>query len=173
VTIICIKDGVMAADSGVFGDDILLCFHKKIVRGPKGSLAGAAGPHDLISQFQDWIIGGEIGPLRIDAEETEFGGLILRPGGAIFAVTHKSRILEILGGIAAEGIGRSFAMGAMLSGASAEQAAQLCVERVARCGGEVQVERLEPVDENIADLADHHVLDDPDVQSWRQRKGLA
>lgn len=142
MTIICVRDGIMAADTGVFADDLLLAYQRKIVRGPSGSLAAAAGPFNLAAKFRSWIESGEESALGINTAEEMFGALILRPSGDILQVGHDSAVIEVFAPFFAEGRGRSFAMGAMAAGASAEEAARLCIEKVENCGGEVQVEHL-------------------------------
>jgi len=138
MTIICVRDGVMAADSGCWSDDLAFGSVTKIVR-VNGDLVAGAGEAEVVEQFYAWIRGGQERPAPLD-KETEFGALMLRADG-IWRIGRSFVFYRDPSPFAAEGMHRQFAMGVMATGRSAEEAVRLCIEHGAWARGPVQVER--------------------------------
>lgn len=138
----------MAADTGgTFGHNILALGHRKIVRGPDGTLAGTCGQMVPSAQWLDWIAGGERGaepaPVRLkDGEESDFTALLVRPDGRVWIVEGGGRV-EVRGPYHAAGSGMEAALGAMFAGASAEVAARAAIVHTTGCGGDVATVSIE------------------------------
>lgn len=147
MTVIAYRDGVMAADTGAIFSGVVSAGHRKIVRGPDGTLAGASGQMVPASQWLDWIAGGERGaepaPDRLnDGEESTFTALLVRPDGRVWMVEGGGRV-EVTAPYHSLGAGMEAALGAMFSGASAEIAAKAAVYHTTGCGGEVVTVSIE------------------------------
>ncbi len=150
MTIICVKNGVMAADTAIYDGDLRVGSQRKIFRSRHGWLAAFAGKCSLDACFNAWLDHGDINkPLEIDEEESGFGGLVLLPSGVLHRVDNEGSVFPSAGRFAAEGYCRIFAFGCLCAGASAEAAVSLCIAHHDGCGGDVQVERLNafPVEE--------------------------
>jgi ATP-dependent protease HslVU (ClpYQ) peptidase subunit len=160
LTIICFKDGIMAADGmSCSGDQIVNRSVQKIFRYPDGSLAAGTGVTTTIWRVHRYFTaqGGfhhEYGDrIPVDLAGVEQGDLtllVVKPDGKVFMVFFDGDVREIPREIQiiAIGQGDDFAMGAMNMGASSEQAVKLVCENYAHCGGEIQVERLNPEPED-------------------------
>ncbi len=148
MTIICVRDGIMAADSGTFVGDLRTTQSRKINRAPDGTLGAAAGITADCLRFQAWIAGG-FAEGAFNPVEADFAALILTPDGQVFDYQYGTRIPSTFG-YAALGGPWPFAQGAMAAGASAERAVELAIEFCNGCAGPVQVERVgSSVDEMI------------------------
>ena len=147
MTIITVKDGIMAADTASFSGVLQMAAQfPKITRGTDRLGASCGEVRDCFA-FQEWIRAGASG----DKEPTYYGkgddevsclqlltnGSVWRKDGngpwypvpEIYTLGHQQACM--------------FADGAMAAGATAEEAVRLTIERVAYTGGSVQVERLE------------------------------
>lgn len=143
MTVIACRDGIMAADSGVYHDQLLVGYATKIVRHGDGSLAAAAGRRPLVQAFHRWIEAGALAESHPpEADEESFGAIWLKPDRKIYRVSHKFEVYDDAGSFAAEGIAVSFMLGAMAYGASAEDAVRLALKWSAYACGEIQLERL-------------------------------
>ena len=142
MTVIACRDGIMAADSGVYQGDLHFGVTQKIRRLVDGSLVAACGSRPLIQEFHRWIMGGG-GVDKPDAVEPEmFGGLWLKCDGTIWRITHKFEVYDDPCAFAAEGMNANFMLGAMAHGASAEQAVRLALKYSDGAWGDCQVEKL-------------------------------
>jgi len=138
MTTIAYKDGVMAADSGVWDNGRLVTEAVKIIRLRSGGLFGAAGDSDHRGIVK--LVGGIRSPARLpskkDLEETreEVNAILVLPGGEVFAVFNalegmsgnhsewRGGIECIHEGMYAVGSGGDIAMGALAVGASLVEA---------------------------------------------------
>jgi hypothetical protein len=145
MTVICVKVGTMAADSHVFtsGTHWEGAF-PKITRGPKG-LIGVAGPCTdcyLISQW--WKNGGEGEiPGLLQGREGAAALILLNDGSLWFMDERLKPYPTSEPAVTGQPDASTFCEGAMLAGASAEEAVRLAIKHTTSAGGEVQVERLE------------------------------
>jgi hypothetical protein len=158
MTIICIKDGVVAADGASWQGSVKAETGKlKIVRSRDGALGAACGDACCTEFFRVWFALTEAreqrgfyrskdDPLVIDKDDRddrrEFRSAWLEPDGDVIIMEHNGRPYLAGRGPLALGAAEGMAFGAMYAGASAEEAVRVCVERHADCGGEVFVERL-------------------------------
>ncbi len=144
MTVIAVKDGVMAADgfvwSGGIGSPVPF---PKIVRGPNG-LLGLSGPSVDCRMVRGWFANGEREsqkPKGIGEDDRGIVGLILRPDGSVWYLDWRlfpvpDNELAVMG----ESDAATFVEGAMRAGASAEEAVRLAVYYCQSAGGIVQVE---------------------------------
>lgn len=162
MTIICIKDGVVAADGSRWEGRVRVVDDKrKIARSVDGAIGGAAGYSGDTTIFRRWFAVSEFpeqrnhnpknGPIVFD-KESGFSALWLERDGTVWAMAFDGKPYELGSGPQAVGAAWEMALGAMYAGASAEQAVRICVERHDCAGGEIFVERLEPVVEEFVEI---------------------
>lgn len=140
MTVIACKDGIMAADSGVWCDAMLVGHTQKISRLPDGSLFAAGGSSPVIQLAKDWLLGGGPKPDRVLMED-ELDGLLLRPDG-IWRLSSQWDLYLSPSLFETAGSHHEFMFGAMHAGASAEKAVALAIQHGAYGRGAIQVEYL-------------------------------
>mgnify|MGYP001595236702 CR=1 FL=1 len=145
MTVIAVKDGIMAADTASWHSNVDRGARvSKIVHLPDGSLFGAAGWLPVIEQAREWLADGADPEKRpAKAEADDLSGCLMRPDGSLWSVSFRFDIYPEPAGIDAQGAHNEFLYGAMLAGASAEEAVRLAIRHCTHAGGEVQVERLD------------------------------
>lgn len=149
MTIICVRDGVMAADSmSVLGGHLrstVVAGGAKITRLRRhtweGSLVGCAGYTAIIHQFLQWAE-GNLDQRPVDIPADEFDILMLKPDGSLWRWDEKLRCYPLVDDFYAIGRPWEFAMGCMAAGCSAQQAVELSIKHSCSAGGAVQVEHL-------------------------------
>jgi hypothetical protein len=151
VTIVVLRDGIMAADTAVWNGDAINGHVRKIRRLPDGSLVGSGGSPGYAEWFSAWLVE------RLDAtllsfasasapaipEDTGFGAIWLRQDGVVWKFNHSVLPYVSVGPwdlVGAEG--QDIAIGALGMGATAEQAVRVVLAHSKHAGGDVQVERL-------------------------------
>lgn len=151
MTIICVKDGVMAADGIVRSGDLVgpVAF-PKIVCLPDGRIIGTAGSAVDCYAAQQWFLTGE--PDRrpsfygTRADNNEVDILMLRPDGTVWRNGvgvdgfYPQPNPTTIGGYAASLVAET----AMACGRSAAQAVHLVGKMLAGFGGEVSVGVIAP-----------------------------
>lgn len=190
MTAIVYRDGILAADTGVWAGDVLIgVYAQKIVRLADGSLIASAGSVDDITWFIEWAQEGfpvEGRPTDFDA----FGALHVQVDGSVRKFGKKCRPYPAANQPwFIEGGYEDFLHGACANGATAAEAVYLAIQHCPYVGGSVQIMELaQPAEEpdledviegdgldtiegasafvpGFADTADHH-------ETWRQRMGL-
>lgn len=144
MTIICYRDGVMAADTAAIADGIRQSSSFKIIRSQHGVLAACAGSSADCYKFERWFQDGS-DPFRFKIsleEEGSFGGIFVLSDGQVHRVTYKGDIYPVYAKFHAEGSAYQFALGALAAGCSAEETVKLCIEHCQGVGGPVQIEVL-------------------------------
>lgn len=139
MTVIAIKNGVIAADTGLWLGNICVEHCKKIRRLSDGRLFAISGHRAIGEACYAWLQDESLRP-EPGSDDSDFGGLLLTKDGA-FRVDYKFRIYPT-GIPAAAGSHTEFLMGAMYAGASAEEAVRLAIKHGDSAAGEVQVEYL-------------------------------
>lgn len=143
MTVIACRGGVMAADTSSWHGDIRSGSARKIWRLGDGSLFAAGGWKPVIGLALEWLdAGAQATDRQADAAEGDLDGLILRPDGRIWCLTHRFMLYRSDRDYDVAGAHHEFLHGAMLAGASAEEAVRLAIRHCARAAGEVQVEQL-------------------------------
>lgn len=141
MTVIAVKNGIMAADTGIWQGGIVVGHRRKIVRLNDRRLFAACGQRASTIACADWLNSGGLGDKPPDENVNEFAGVILAPDG-VFIVDHLHRIFPSASLIVAEGAHHEFVMGAMLAGATAQEAVRMAIERGDSAAGEVDAEWL-------------------------------
>lgn len=200
MTLICIKNGIVAADTATHRESFRAGNVQKLVRSQDGAIGGASGNVACAMEFQAWFKLTEFDYQRrqwasIPSRWTDadFAAVWLEPDGSIWHMDFRGTVYSIGESTVSHGSEEDLAMGAMLFGASAEQAVRICIEHSAWIAGDVQVERLASVkeepemtaeqaqayarQEDIYEADDQKVAEgtgrDPDsVADWRDRMGL-
>ena len=154
MTIICYKDGVLAADSGTTGASggFCSCNVMKITRSPSGWLGGFAGRGATATKFLNWLERRDDdpaeGPDLTNTKDEETGeGLLVDPTGSLYWLSSDGVITPMQNEFAAIGSAEGFALGAMHAGASAEEAVRLVIENCNYCWGPIETLALDPLEE--------------------------
>jgi 20S proteasome alpha/beta subunit len=138
MTTIAYKDGILAADSGIYVGNTLIGSYTKIVQHKSGIMGGAAGNLSDIQSFHKWLLNGAKGdsPIFIDAS-----GLIVSPNGKLELISDGQRS-PIQSSFIAIGSGMDIAMGALCAGATAEQAVSIAIQLHAHSEGPITVLKI-------------------------------
>ena len=139
MTIIVARDGIMAADSACFANDLIVGHTKKITRLNDGCLIGLTGTSALILKLTAFLNDGGDVPTFPDDEMP--CGLMLDVSGAIHKVEGVN-VFIVECEYAASGAPMEMAYGALGAGASASEAVKVCIERHVWCGGTIQAEAI-------------------------------
>lgn len=138
MTVIVIRDGIMATDSGVWQGDLCVGEKQKIFRLPNGSLFAACGRSPATEVCLDWLKRGEDQPHPPLEKEGDFGALWLREDG-IFRISHDWMVYANTSkDFAADGAHGEFVLGALAHGASAAEAVELAIKYGDHAVGPVQ-----------------------------------
>jgi len=142
VSVVCFKDGTMAADTRATHDDAGIVRITKLLRkrvGRRDHLLGFAGDVSYATLYCDWYGSGKPMPdqLRSIPEEKKFSVLIYA-GKKLYEADGICRPLEVEAKFYAIGSGAQAALGAMHAGASALQAAKIACKIDSACGLPVQ-----------------------------------
>lgn len=145
MSIIVIRDGVMASDSMMLVNDhwdIGTLNKQKIFRLRDGSLFGGVGSTGAITAF---LKATDREPSRADQHAEHFftesrrtSGLRLMPNGRIIAYDSSGETHYPPMNFTADGAGQGIAIGAMEMGASARQACAIAIRRNMGARGKVQ-----------------------------------
>jgi len=146
MTTIAIEDGVVASDSmmvGFFIDQVNVVKIKKIKRISDGQtvIAGGSGTLSEVHQFMDWIAHSCKKEDYISMGDRNSTLFVLDKEGVWSYDTYYKPIYS--GKVSALGSGAQFAMGAMMAGATAEEAVRIAIELDTNSGRDVVTLRLE------------------------------
>lgn len=154
MTIICIKNGIVAADTGGFQSTVITTLTaEKIVRSADGAIGGSCGETSATSAFRSWFSlstpdirhnSNPVHPLKFE-KDTDFDSMWLEPNGEIWRMDWAGRPWKFSDNFAAIGAPYEMALGAMLAGASAAEAVRICIERHAYAAGDVVTESTKPL----------------------------
>ena len=143
MTIIAYRDGIIAADTAVFGnDDVYVGDIIKIEKHRNGSLVGASGGSTLCRIYKEWFHAAEIHDEFKDSEEG-FTGLIIQTDSRILKIhgPHK-KFTTLDAPFIAIGAGKNLATGAMAAGASAKEAVAIAIKYHGFCAGDITTLKL-------------------------------
>lgn len=142
MTIICVRDGIIAADSGVWHGNIYSGSMLKIRMMPEavgGGFASGSGGAARVSAALDLVAAG-----GLDARIPDDDGISLiwlRGDGTVWAI-EKEASFQIHAAFHAEGSGKAIALGAMAAGATAEEAVRIACDLEQNCRGPVNWSRI-------------------------------
>ncbi len=179
MTIIAIKNSIIAADGAVFCQHMIdAASVRKINRSTDGALGACAGPLGACLYFRNQFLNSTehhrtpgnvfVADLKTLLGDSDFQAIWLEPTGEIRRMRENGLVSGCGETMAAVGTSEEFAMGAMRAGASAEEAVRLCIEHTVYAAGEIQVESLEPANpveqevEGSGELVDHTAGDADD-----------
>lgn len=146
MTIIAYRDGIMAADTAVTQDHMIVAHRKKVHKTAHGVLVGCAGRTSYSQAVLEAVEAmplndvrtGEILTILAGAGDDGASALIVHPNGAVYTACQKTgRLILIEAPYYAIGAGAEVAIGAMAVGATAVQAAAAAVKHSHYCGGAV------------------------------------
>ena len=197
MTIICVKDGVIAADGSSWqGGIVVQRDARKIVRSADGAIGGSAGNTSETTIFCRRFAStssveersatlSKDDPL-VPTDKSGFAALWLEPTGEAWMMDYDGRPYPVSAEAQAIGGAWQLALGAMYAGASAEQAVRICIERSEYAAGEVFVARLTSVEAPPEDIDARPVetfgtdrVAEPvnerraAMAEWKERAGLA
>lgn len=134
MTTIATDGKTMAGDSlTAAGGDVWL-YAPKVGRAADGSVFGGCGPAVCNQRFRRYMQTGGKWPELSD----DFSALVLTPAGETYWIDKRNeRILMMVP--AAIGSGESFAIGAMLAGATTAHAIGIAGQRDTRTGGDITI----------------------------------
>lgn len=155
MTVICFRDGIMAADGRVTQDNTIFTNKsQKIFRLKSGGLMGVAGDAndqeliDLVNKVK-----GNIPRIKqLLSLEFEFQALVVKPDKSVYILESfkdpsnnkfSCACYEIKEPFVAVGSGSAWAMGAMDRKATAKQAVLTAIHFDNNCGGQVTTLKLE------------------------------
>lgn len=146
MTTIAYRNGVMAADSGVWIGDATMPWARKTVRGADGTLYGIAGDAGQAQAFIEWVEAGCSGERPTAEREAEGASsycvIAVSPGGPVRLLT--ARGVEVYHApYFALGAGNVGALCAMHAGATAEGAIRAAIDHAPGANGPVQAIRHE------------------------------
>jgi hypothetical protein len=152
MTIIALKDGIMAADSHVFsGGTHWPAASPKITRGPQGLIGIAGSIVDCWMVAKWWELGGRPQPVGDPPVNLLLKGpdgisaVILKNDGSAWYMDERCvPIPTVQPTVIGQEDAATFCEGALYAGLSAEDAVRLAIKHCKSAGGEVQVERLLP-----------------------------
>lgn len=143
MTIICVRDGVMAVDSLVVSEGCLIGHVKKWVRVPLkhgGGYAAFTGDAGRCAAARDLL--PKLGHKMVLTSD-DVWAVWLKADGEVVHMDASGVWYASEAAFHAQGKPWEFAMGAMATGASAEEAARLCCQYYPGvCGGEITVLRV-------------------------------
>jgi hypothetical protein len=181
VTLIVLRDGVMAADTGVWGTDYVMAYEtlEKIKRLPNGSLIGGSGDVALIQAYIDWATNDFPPDAKPEAGEKDddFGAILAMATGEVFLIDYKFRRERVDAPFVVQGSHGEFAYACLLAGCSAAETVALAIKHTSHTAGRVVTHRLaqeeeaEPPEPTVEDVMDELPID-PAVEGTKEYYGL-
>ena len=132
----------MASDTGLFSGNIITSLNrKKIIRTPDGCLVASSGDASVGQEFKAWACGDRSAKFK-PTSSASFTGVLVTPDGIISEYYKDSLPVVIDTPYYATGAGMEIGLGAMIAGASAEEAVNACIKHHIYCAGYCDVEAL-------------------------------
>jgi hypothetical protein len=141
MTTIAYRNGVMAAESGVWIGDAAFPWARKLAKGNDGTLYGVSGSGTDAAAFLKWIEDGEEGPMprgRPIGDEMSIVILKVPLIGPISSINAIGEEVYPDAPYIAWGAGATVALGAMFAGADAETAIKAALTHSSGAIGRVQ-----------------------------------
>lgn len=135
MTTIAFKDGVLASDSLVTSGGQRDGLTRKIWRHGR-LLVGGAGSTSICHRFYEWVRAGMRGRCPVEGTNNA-NGFVIAPTGEVVVWGSQGPWLNTTG-MVAFGTGGDLAMGAMLAGASAEEAVAVAIKLDVHSGGPIR-----------------------------------
>ena len=147
MTIIVWKDGILAADSASWMGPIMVSDQVDKVKRIGAALIGCCGDQEDILAFYRWYEGGAE-PESFPKMKDKHFGAIVATAERVVQIDGKGRtdIIDDIPFGNAVGYGDMFVRGALANGATAIEAVELAIAKVAYVGGHVTWAKLEDVE---------------------------
>ena len=138
MTSIVYRDGILAADSGHFSGNLLVCRESKITRAPDGTIGACCGSAHSSTYFDEWLITRREAPFEV--EDEDFYGLFITSDGRVHSVNCHGELFAFPTSMEwfSIGVAIEFTQGALAAGATARQACELACLYVKGCAGPVE-----------------------------------
>lgn len=152
MTIICARDGVLAADSSTWIGELTFASLEKIARLSDRSLIAAAGLVTDAMRIRKWAEencrnpSGWGGFVEFDGDDDDAPGALWLRHDGLWHIGKTGEPWKLDEPFAAEGSHCEYALGLLTMGASAEEAVRLCVKHGAWARDPVVVKRLDERD---------------------------
>ena len=158
MTTIVFRDGVLAADTRAYsGSPSPIGFKQKIHAGPDGSLYGVSTAQPGLSeQISAWLMADpdQKADTQPHVGEKGFQALEITPEGEVYYYCDSfSPSGPLMGNWFAIGSGEDYAIGALLMGATAEEAVEVAMQCDAWTGGDVVRLRLSEITQDEKEAA--------------------
>lgn len=145
MTIICYRDGMLAADRMCSSTvDLIQGYHKKICEKDGSAWASGGAVQDCVA-FDQWVRAGRQDgnkPSLSDDKDTSLVAILIEQDGTVKHYNYNLVPFTMEAPYFAIGGGDMVAIGAMFMGATAEEAVRAACAHVLGCGGGIDVLRL-------------------------------
>lgn len=126
MTTIAYRNGTMAADSACFDSSLYQGEVEKLWTLPQIGLIGCCGEIGAMIQFVDWLRADCDRKRKPDLpDDCDFESILVNPDGEVVHYDRHLVPIRVANDIHAIGSGRKLALGAMMAGASAEEAVKI------------------------------------------------
>ena len=126
MTTIAYRDGIMASDSACFDSSLYQGEVDKLWTLPPIGLIGCSGEIGAMIQFVDWLKDGSDRKRKPDfPDDCDFESIVVSPDGEVMHYDRHLVPIRVANDLHAIGSGRKLALGAMMAGASADEAVKI------------------------------------------------
>lgn len=126
MTTIAYKNSIMAADSACFDSSLYQGEVEKLWMIPPIGLIGCSGEIGAMIQFVEWLQDDSEKKRKPDLpDDCDFEGILVNPDGDVVHYDRHLVPIRVANEFHAIGSGRKLALGAMMAGASAEEAVKI------------------------------------------------
>lgn len=126
MTTIAYRNGIMAADSACFDSSLYQGEVDKLWMLPEIGLVGCSGEIGAMIQFVDWLKDGSERKKKPDLpDDCDFESIVVGLDGEAVHYDRHLVPIRVANDLHAIGSGRKLALGAMMAGASAEEAVKI------------------------------------------------
>lgn len=162
---LCVKGRTMAVDTSAWMGEVMVSDNEVKMWRTRHGIVGIVGKMGCDKRIIEALEEADSLPSEVDMP-AQTSVVVLAEDGAIYEYEDEGARCVVSGGIFAAGTGTALAYGAMYSGATAEQAVALCIERCPYVGGTVVSMTLDPEVE-----ADEQATVEY-AEVWRAKRGL-
>ncbi len=138
MTVVAYRSGILAADTALWYDDVIVGHREKIIRLKDGRYFVGSGLSKQVDTYRRWLDGEISKPTPIGSDD-DFGALLVDGSEVVCVDASFSKVDVSTFDFFTLGWHREFVLGAMAAGCSADQAVGLAIRYCQRAGGKVQV----------------------------------
>lgn len=141
MTIIAYRNGIMAADTGVFAGSTVVGKSVKVVRALDGTLYGACGYSGDAAEFRKWVRDGAVKPMpkirKTSESESAIHVVKAFPNGSVEFISSFGANDFFDTRYYASGSGEDYALGALFMGATAVEAVRATIAHCSTTRGPI------------------------------------